>query len=106
MRTFTYRLDPLKRLPLLAWACTALALGGCMLGPDYQRPPVALDPQWQAPLPHGGSVSGLQHWWQQFNDPALTQLLRMAEADSPSMDQAWANIAQARATLGSRDADA
>lgn len=106
MRTFTYRLDPLKRLPLLAWACTALALGGCMLGPDYQRPPVALDPQWQAPLPHGGSVSGLQHWWQQFNDPALTQLLRMAEADSPSMDQAWANIAQARATLGSREADA
>jgi outer membrane protein TolC len=48
----------------------------------------------------------LADWWQQFDDPALAELLRLAEADSPSMDQAWANIALARATADSDAADA
>jgi NodT family efflux transporter outer membrane factor (OMF) lipoprotein len=80
-------------------------LGGCTLGPDYQLPAVAVASQWHAPLPHGASVVGLSDWWQQFNDPALATLLRLAEADSPSLDQALARIAQARATLDGSVAD-
>jgi len=83
----------------------ATLLGGCTLGPDYQLPAVAVASQWHAPLPHGASVVGLNDWWQQFNDPALATLLHLAEADSPSLDQALARIAQARATLDGSIAD-
>ncbi|MBK5418663.1 efflux transporter outer membrane subunit [Pseudomonas sp. TH31] len=84
----------------------AIALSGCVLGPDYQVPAVPVAAKWQAPLPHGASVAALTDWWQQFDDPALAELLRLAEADSPSMDQAAANIALARATLDTRSAEA
>ncbi|MGF6400770.1 multidrug efflux system outer membrane protein [Pseudomonas frederiksbergensis] len=89
---------------LLVTLC-AMALSSCVLGPDYQVPTVPVDVKWQAPLPHGASVAALTDWWQQFDDPALAELLRLAEADSPSMDQAWANIALARATLAGNVAD-
>ncbi len=64
-------------------------LSGCTLGPDYQLPAVAVASQWHAPLPHGASMVGLQDWWQQFNDPALATLLRLAQADSPSSIRLW-----------------
>ncbi|MFC6338639.1 efflux transporter outer membrane subunit [Pseudomonas sp. CCM 7891] len=92
------------RYPLVILCATALS--GCVLGPDYQVPTVPIAAKWQAPLPHGASVAALTDWWQQFDDPALAELLRLAEADSPSMDQAAANIALARATLGTRVAEA
>lgn len=92
------------RYPLVTLC--AIALSGCVLGPDYQVPAVPVAAKWQAPLPHGASVAALADWWQQFDDPALAELLRLAEADSPSMDQAAANIALARATLDTRSAEA
>ncbi|MEF9674201.1 TolC family protein [Pseudomonas sp. PCH446] len=49
---------------------------------------------------------GLNDWWRQFNDPALATLLHLAEADSPSLDQALARIAEARATLDGSSAAA
>lgn len=80
-------------------------LSGCTLGPDYQLPAVEVARQWHAPLPHGASTVGLEDWWQQFSDPALATLLRLAQTDSPSLDKALARIAQARATLDGSFAD-
>ena len=90
---------------LLVTLC-AVALSGCVLGPDYRVPDVPIAAKWQAPLPHGASVVALTDWWQQFDDPALAELLRLSETDSPSMDEAWANISLARATAASDAADA
>ncbi|WHS62776.1 efflux transporter outer membrane subunit [Pseudomonas sp. G2-4] len=90
---------------LLVTLC-AVALNGCVLGPDYRVPDVPIAAKWQAPLPHGASVVALADWWQQFDDPALAELLRLSETDSPSMDEAWANISLARATAASDAADA
>jgi NodT family efflux transporter outer membrane factor (OMF) lipoprotein len=79
-----------------------LVLSGCTLGPDYQQPPATkLSPAWQAPVPHGGNGADLVDWWSQFNDPVLTRLQQMAEADSPTLDTALARIDSARATLTS-----
>ncbi|UXH77228.1 efflux transporter outer membrane subunit [Roseateles amylovorans] len=75
------------------------ALAGCAVGPTYSGPPQAAASSWQAPLPHGGQVGGLTDWWSQFHDPALSQLIAWAEADSPTLTQAWASIQKARATL-------
>lgn len=52
---------------------TLAALGACNSGPAV-RPSTAADTlpaQWQAPLPHGGQLTELNNWWQQFNDPLL-----------------------------------
>lgn len=79
----------------------SLFLSGCTLGPDYRPPEPKLSPTWQAPLPHGGKEALLLDWWGQFNDPILTDLQKRAEADSPTLDAALAQIERARATLTS-----
>lgn len=87
----------LKHSPL--FLITLLALAGCAVGPTYQAPAAPAAKAWSAPLPHAGSTTQLVDWWGQFNDPALTSLLKQAEAASPSLATAWANIASARASL-------
>jgi multidrug efflux system outer membrane protein len=83
-----------------AWiSAVALGVAGCAVGPTYQAPAPNAAAQWHSPLPHGGSAANLADWWAQFDDPALTQLLAWAEAESTSLIQAWARIEKARATL-------
>lgn len=76
-----------------------MGFSGCAVGPTYQAPAPKVAAQWYSPLPHGGSEAGLADWWAQFDDPALTQLVAWAEAESTSLVQAWASIEKARATL-------
>ncbi|PWC31286.1 efflux transporter outer membrane subunit [Azospirillum sp. TSO35-2] len=83
---------------------SGLGLTACAVGPDYHPPWPVAPPSWSAPLPHGGSTATLVGWWDRFHDPVLTDLLRAAEAGSPSLAQAWANIRKARATLASDQA--
>ena len=75
-------------------------LGACSGGPA-KRPDVAAVTdaltQWQAPLPHGGQLSALGQWWQQFDDPLLVQLIAAAQAVSPSIASAASRIEQSRA---------
>lgn len=74
----------------------ALALGGCALS----GPPAAVDAQaplqWQAPLPHGGTVTGLSGWWRGQGDPLLAELVEAAQAVSPTVAAARTRLAQAR----------
>lgn len=79
-------------------AVTAV-LSGCAVGPAYQEPEPKVATTWHAPRPHGGSVAGIADWWQQFDDPTLGQLIKLAESASPTLDKAWANIQKARANL-------
>ncbi|HJV95917.1 MAG TPA: efflux transporter outer membrane subunit [Albitalea sp.] len=76
-----------------------LALAACA---TRSAPPATLaaaaPAQWQAPLPHNGSVTDLKQWWQQFNDPLLSQLITSAEELSPTLASARSRIAQSRAT--------
>lgn len=88
------------RLTLLA----VLALSGCSVGPSYRAPTPITAARWYAPLPHAGSSAELGLWWQQFDDPALNALITDAERDSPTLAQALARIAQARASLTTSEA--
>lgn len=87
-------------------ALLPLVLTGCVLQPAYESPRPAVNGQWQAELPHGGSATQLIDWWQGFNDPTIAELIRAAEADSPTLAQAAAAIRAARAALASSKADA
>ena len=66
---------------LLSLAITAIALSGCSLIPDYQRPeaPVAAQfPQGPAYSPkEAANVAAAEQGWRQFfHDPALQQLIQ------------------------------
>lgn len=88
-----------------AAALTAvLALGACAVGPDYGAPAVSTA-TWSAPLPARVGTASLVEWWDRFHDPVLSGLLAAAEADNPSLAQAWASIAKARATVAQDRAD-
>ncbi len=80
----------------------ALLLAGCAVGPDYHTPPLSGTeaPQgWHATLPHHGSRMALAHWWEQFHDPVLTQLVEQADATSPTIAQAVGRVREARASV-------
>ncbi len=86
--------QPLRRFAPLA---AALALSAC----STFMPPTQVDAvtpaQWQAPLPHQGSVGSLTQWWEQQGDPLLVELIAAAQAVSPSISQALARVETARA---------
>ena len=77
----------------------ALALGGCVVGPNYKVPPAAtpqafgeIDPQSAAtPAPD------IQGWWHAYNDPELDRLVAIALADNLDLRIGAARIAEARA---------
>lgn len=77
-----------------------LLIAGCAtpvsdLTPGSAAAPVAA--QWHAPLPHGGQLAELSLWWAQFDDPLLLHLIEAGQQVSPTLAQAAARIADARA---------
>jgi multidrug efflux system outer membrane protein len=60
--------------------------------------------QWHAPLPHGGQIADLSRWWTRFDDPLLPRLIEAGQQASPTLAQASARIADARAARVGRRA--
>ena len=87
---------PLSSHPRFAVFALAL-LAGCATAPPAQVTPEA-PPQWQAPLPHEGSGAALSAWWRGQGDVLLADLIDAAQAASPNLATARAQIADARAT--------
>ena len=78
-------------------AALALALAGCTLGPNYQRPEVDLPKDYavaQAPVP------APERWWVVFMDPVLDTLVEEGFAHNRDLRAAAERIEQARAQLG------
>lgn len=77
-------------------------LGGCMMGPNYRRPDMA--------LPAGGSdkqVSAFTAvgWWNVFQDPVLDTLEKQALAYNQDLRAAMARVDEARADVNIARAD-
>ncbi|WP_320203276.1 efflux transporter outer membrane subunit [Agrobacterium rosae] len=83
---------------------TAVVLTGCTSLGELKPVASVVAAHWHATLPHGGRSSDLLAWWASFKDGSLDALLRMAEQDNPSIQEAVANIDKARATLDSTKA--
>jgi multidrug efflux system outer membrane protein len=84
---------------LSAATLAAAVLSGCagVSAPRSAPPAATLPAQWQAPLPHQGQTADLARWWQQFDDPVLSQLVSAAQEVSPTLASAQSRIVQARA---------
>jgi NodT family efflux transporter outer membrane factor (OMF) lipoprotein len=85
-------------------ASLALLLGGCMVGPDYHRPPVGVPatyselPGWTQAQP--AAADGPKgEWWTGFNDPLLDQLEPLVVVSNQTVRQDYANYQEALAEV-------
>lgn len=95
----TIKTTTIRLLPL---AC-ALLLGGCMVGPDYQRPAVAMPqawkerPGWTLARPAAEAPKG--DWWSAFGDPLLDRLEPQVSVSNQTVRQSYADYEQALAEV-------
>lgn len=100
-----------RRLPvgLASTALMALALGACTVGPDYQRPTVAVPaqfkeaaPGWKTAQPNDMAVRG--PWWEVFNDPQLDALESRVDQGNQTVAGFEAAYRQAQALVSEAQA--
>ena len=87
----------MKTLQRALAAAAAMALGACATQAPAPSVASAAPQEWQAPLPHQGSLGELDTWWQRQGDPLLAQLIGAAQHASPTVATARSRIAQSRA---------
>jgi multidrug efflux system outer membrane protein len=89
------------RLRGLLAAAPLLLFAACATPRLPATPGEAAAERWQATLPHGGDAAALADWWQRFDDPLLAQLVGQAQQNNPTLSQALARLAEARANVRS-----
>ncbi|WP_028220469.1 efflux transporter outer membrane subunit [Paraburkholderia oxyphila] len=75
-------------------AAPLLVLGllhGCLLGPNYERPKVAVPDTYRFPYANAADVANTT-WWKQFQDPVLNDLVKTALANNLNVKQATARV--------------
>ena len=95
-----------------------VALTGCAVGPDFERPAAPAVPGYApTPLPtttasadvpggiaqkfqQGGNVG--EQWWTLFKSPQLNQLIEQALANNPNLQSAEASLRQAQELLAAQ----
>ena len=82
-------------------AAAALLLSGCLLGPDYSRPPVLIPDNYRGVIgaPTAESFADLP-WFDVFRDPVLQELVREALENNYDLRVAAARVEEARAQIG------
>jgi len=101
----------------MAIALATMTLGGCIVGPDYKRPPVAqpatfkeqpaeadaLAAQWKQAQPSDDTIRS--NWWEAFHDPVLDDLEQQVAVSNQNVAQAEAQFRAARAAIRGVRAD-
>ncbi|WP_439814555.1 efflux transporter outer membrane subunit [Zavarzinia sp. CC-PAN008] len=93
-------MPPARLFPLLV---LVLALPGCIVGPDYERPAAPHADQfkavqgWEAAVP--GDMLAKGDWWTLFGDPDLDALVVRVAISNQNVAAAAASYAQARAIV-------
>jgi NodT family efflux transporter outer membrane factor (OMF) lipoprotein len=86
-----------RLLLIIASAAMAMmALAGCVVGPNYQRPTIALTPAYVTPATAPAETVG-GDWWAGFDDPALSRVVARALGENLDIAQAEARLQQSRA---------
>ncbi|RVT48668.1 efflux transporter outer membrane subunit [Rheinheimera sediminis] len=90
------------RLTAISLALASLLFGCASVGPSYAAPLAAN--QLQLPAEYKAADKA-QHWWQQFNDPVLDQLIAKALLNNQTLAAAEANVKRAYAAFEDSDND-
>ncbi len=83
----------------LAAPLMAVLVSACMIGPDYQRPPIDAPAAWRL-SEQGAKDLANSAWWEQFNDPALNTLVATALRENKDLMIASARIEEFAGRLG------
>ena len=75
----------------IATALLALLASGCMVGPDYVRPPVDAPAAWRLSEQEVKDLANTA-WWEQFDDPVLNDLVTTALRENKDLMIATARI--------------
>jgi len=103
------RTAPAPRAPLAALAvlaAIAALAAGCMVGPNYQRPPATAPAAFKEPPPAGWKTAQPRDelprgkWWEIFGDAQLDALEEQVAVSNQSIAQAEAQFRAARAAVG------
>ena len=82
-------------------------LGGCALGPDYERPPVGEPDSFR--MQQGASLEEVSvadlGWWELFQDKNLQAIIRKALVENKDVRLAVSRVREARAQLAVTGAD-
>jgi outer membrane protein, multidrug efflux system len=70
-----------------------LALIGCMVGPNYQRPVVETPPSFRFEDEEARDLANTT-WWEQFDDPVLNELIQIALQENKDVKVAATRIEQ------------
>ena len=93
--------------PSVASLAIAIAASGCVVGPDYKRPPVVQPDVYRGGDEAQASPASIadEKWWDIFADEALQTLIRAALEHNDDVRLAAARILEAEAQLGITRAD-
>ena len=95
----------IRRIAVTALVLLGALAGGCVMGPNYQRPAVPAPPAWRdLPASEAQSLANTP-WWELFDDPQLQELIRTALAENLDVKIAVERIEEARARYGFVRAD-
>lgn len=85
----------------------ALFFSACTVGPNYERPEVAIPSAWKEAQQRGidSQSAELTRWWTAFNDPLLNSLVERAVKSNLDLRIAEGRIREARAARGFTAAD-
>lgn len=94
----------MRRKSISCLSLLALALlSGCTVGPNYQKPKLAIPGQFRAPEPlpaqEAFSIADIK-WFELFHDEQLQALIRTALVKNYDLRDAVAHVEAARANLG------
>jgi len=100
------------RLSLASSLLVLTSLSACTVGPNFTPPTPETPAGWVTPPPKGGKLDSQVTtespdaiaWWDAFNDPELTSLIKRAHESNPDLQEAALRIDEARAELRSVDA--
>lgn len=94
----------MNKKQLLYVLAASTLLGGCSLGPAYERPAAELPETWSAAPAQGQAIAG-ERWWTIYGDATLDRLISEALAGNQDLALATARLDEARAIARVADAE-
>jgi multidrug efflux system outer membrane protein len=89
---------------LITIAMTLVLLAGCAIGPDYRRPDIVSPPVWRVDMQQAQDTANTA-WWEQFNDPVLSELIGTALRENYDLLVATARVEEFYGLYGATRAD-
>lgn len=93
----------MRSIRAFALALAFVTTAGCMVGPEYKKPPASVSDAWiesrMGTLPQTSDVD-YDQWWRTFDDPTLNELMEMAYRQNLPLEVAGLRVVQAIAQRG------